>query len=177
MGHAVRVKQGDTLSSIAAANGVSSEDLVATNPNIANQNSIVPGQRITLPESNVPATNSSSTGRTVTVKKGDTLSKIAAANKVSLADLIAANPDIADPDLIYPGQTINIPGGGSPKTYTIKHGDTLNKIASSSGIPMEALKDANPRLKANPDSIHPGQCQVQSCNVNDNETCVLRRVV
>ena len=48
----------------------------------------------------------------ITVQEGDTLSKIAEAAGVSLEDLIAANPDIADPNLIYPGQAINIPGMG-----------------------------------------------------------------
>ncbi|RAL63997.1 hypothetical protein DID88_003185 [Monilinia fructigena] len=157
MGHTVIVKQGDTLSSIADANEVSLEDLAAANPNIANPNSIVPGQRITLPESSIPATNSSGTGHTVTVQPGDTLSKIAAANKVSLADLKAANPSIANSDLIYPGETINITRGDTLETYAIKQGDTLNKIASSFGITTEALKNANPQLKANPDLIHPGQ--------------------
>ena len=48
-----------------------------------------------------------------TVKSGDTLWDIARAHGVSLQSLIAANPQIANPDLIYPGQKINIPGGGN----------------------------------------------------------------
>jgi LysM repeat protein len=51
-------------------------------------------------------------GGQITVQEGDTLSQIAEAAGVSLEDLIAANPDIADPNLIYPGQAINIPGMG-----------------------------------------------------------------
>jgi len=45
--------------------------------------------------------------------------KIAAAHGISLDSLIAANPQICDPNLIYPGQVINIPEGrwapGPPK--------------------------------------------------------------
>ncbi|MFD1711849.1 SafA/ExsA family spore coat assembly protein [Ottowia sp. GY511] len=48
-----------------------------------------------------------------TVKSGDTLWAIARAHGVSLQSLIAANPQIANPDLIYPDQKINIPGGGA----------------------------------------------------------------
>ena len=48
-----------------------------------------------------------------TVKSGDTLWDIAQAKGVSLQALIQANPQIANPDLIYPGQQINIPSGGS----------------------------------------------------------------
>lgn len=49
------------------------------------------------------------TTTTYIVKKGDTLSKIAKAHKVTLKKLIAANPQIKNPDLIYPGQKITIP--------------------------------------------------------------------
>jgi len=46
---------------------------------------------------------------TYTVKSGDTLSHIASAYGISLKSLIAANPQISNPDLIYVGQKINIP--------------------------------------------------------------------
>lgn len=50
-----------------------------------------------------------------TVVPGDTLWDIAKANNVSLQELIAANPQIANPDLIYPGDKVNLPpGGGKP---------------------------------------------------------------
>jgi spore coat assembly protein SafA len=48
---------------------------------------------------------------TYTVQRGDCLWNIARANGVSLEALEAANPQIANPDLIFPGQQINIPGG------------------------------------------------------------------
>lgn len=44
-----------------------------------------------------------------TVERGDTLSAIAKQHGVSLQELIAANPQIKNIDLIYPGQKINIP--------------------------------------------------------------------
>ncbi|QJU59885.1 LysM peptidoglycan-binding domain-containing protein [Sphingomonas sp. AP4-R1] len=46
-----------------------------------------------------------------TVKSGDTLWDIARAHGVSLAALEAANPQIANPNLIFPNQQINLPGG------------------------------------------------------------------
>ena len=45
----------------------------------------------------------------VEVKSGDTLTAIAKDQGVSLQELIEANPQIDDPDLIFPGQKINIP--------------------------------------------------------------------
>lgn len=47
--------------------------------------------------------------KTYKVKKGDTLTKIAKAHKVTLKSLKAANPQIKNPDLIHPGDIITIP--------------------------------------------------------------------
>ncbi|HEY8350540.1 MAG TPA: SafA/ExsA family spore coat assembly protein [Clostridia bacterium] len=46
---------------------------------------------------------------TYTVKSGDTIWKIAAKHQVGMSEIIAANPQIKNPDLIYPGQKITIP--------------------------------------------------------------------
>lgn len=48
-------------------------------------------------------------GRTYVVQPGDTLSGIARRFEVSLSALLRANPQIDDPDRIFPGQVINIP--------------------------------------------------------------------
>jgi spore coat assembly protein SafA len=50
---------------------------------------------------------------TYVVKHGDTLWDIARAHGVSLAELEAANPQIRNPDLIYPGDHVNLPAGHS----------------------------------------------------------------
>ena len=44
-----------------------------------------------------------------TVVAGDTMWKIAVRYQVGLSEIKAANPRIANPDLIYPGQILNIP--------------------------------------------------------------------
>lgn len=54
----------------------------------------------------------------VKVKSGDTLSGIAAKAGVSLAAVKAANPQIANPSLIKPGQTVNIPAAAPAKAAT-----------------------------------------------------------
>lgn len=46
---------------------------------------------------------------TYTVQPGDSLWKIAVKHQVGISELIAANPQIANPDLIFPNQVINIP--------------------------------------------------------------------
>jgi LysM repeat protein len=63
---------------------------------ISTIDSLVPGEELVLPDY-------------VIVKKGNTLSRIADKFGVSLQDLIAANPTIMNPDLIHPGDKINLP--------------------------------------------------------------------
>jgi LysM repeat protein len=62
---------------------------------------------------------------THTVQPGDTLSGIAAQSGVSLINLEAANPQIANPNLIYAGQQVNVPDG--------KSGGTATATATASG--------------------------------------------
>ena len=44
-----------------------------------------------------------------TVVAGDTMWKIAVKYKVGTSEIIAANPQVANPNLIYPGQVLNVP--------------------------------------------------------------------
>lgn len=45
-----------------------------------------------------------------TVQKGETLSGIAKASEVTLKSVVNANPQIKNPDLIHPGDQVNVPG-------------------------------------------------------------------
>jgi len=74
---------------------------------------------VTLPDKGeVKASPTSITGRTTltagtyTVVQGDTLNRIASEYGVTTLQLIAANPQIDNPDLILPDQKINIPVSG-----------------------------------------------------------------
>jgi uncharacterized YkwD family protein/spore coat assembly protein SafA len=49
-----------------------------------------------------------------TVKSGDTMWKISVNHGVSLQSLIRANPQIANPNIIWRGMSINIPGQSAP---------------------------------------------------------------
>lgn len=100
-----------------------------------------------------------------TVQRGDTLSRIAQEHGVSLQELIESN-DLANPDLIFPGQTIVIPG--SEVVHVVARGETLARIASQYGTTARDLAQAN--SLANPDLIRIGQEIVVSGSAGSRST-------
>lgn len=98
------VQRGDTLSGIAAKFGTTWQTLQSLN-GIPNPNLIYAGQTLKVPGGAAPA---APVYNKYTVQKGDYLSSIAARTGQSLQSLIAKNPQISNPNLIYPGQVINI---------------------------------------------------------------------
>ena len=59
----------------------------------------------------------------ITIKQGDTLSKLATANGTTVAELMKANPNITNPNLIYAGKTLNVPTTGVGLAGTLPAGD------------------------------------------------------
>lgn len=98
------VKSGDTLSGIAAKYGISLAEIEKLNPSIKNPNLIYPGDKVKV--SGVTAAKP--VAAKYTVKKGDTLSGIAAAHHMTLSALEKLNPSIKNPNLIYPGDHITL---------------------------------------------------------------------
>lgn len=92
---------------------------------------------------------------TYTVKKGDTLSSIAAKYNTTYQK-IAADNNINNPNLIYPGQVLKINGSNKEeyKNYTIKRGDTLSSIAARYGTTYQYLAQIN--NIADPNKIYVG---------------------
>lgn len=62
-----------------------------------------------------------------TVKKGDTLSKIARANGTTLSEIKKANPNI-DPDKLRIGQSIKLPKAGSATEETVVVTNTITPV-------------------------------------------------
>ncbi len=83
---------------------------------------------------------------TYTVRAGDTLSRIAQNHGVSISELLAANPNITNPSLIYVGQRIAIPET-KLVSYTVQRGDTMWGIAKKFEISLAELQKANPQIK------------------------------
>lgn len=155
------VRAGDTLSSIASRYGTSYQELAKIN-GIANPNVINVGQVLKLSGSAPKPTGPPSVaGGTYTVVRGDSLSGIAQRYNTSWQTLAGLN-GISNPNVIYPGQKIKLPGGAAPanpqggsKTYTVKSGDNLSVIASKFGTSWQRLAQINGI--ADPNRIYPGQ--------------------
>lgn len=90
------------------------------------------------------------------IQPGDTLFAIARRFGITLAELLAANPQITNPDLVFPGQRIMIPVPAPPEVYVVRPGDTLFAIARRFGVTLEQLLAANPQI-TDPDRIFPGE--------------------
>ena len=95
--------------------------------------------------------------QTYTVQSGDTLSGIADRYGTSWQHLAELN-GLADPNIIYPGQTLVIDGSApapAAQTYTVQSGDTLSGIASAYGTSWQRLAEINGI--SDPNVIYPGQ--------------------
>ncbi len=57
----------------------------------------------------VHTASASGAGLSHTVVKGDTMWKLAVKYRIGTQEIIEANPQISDPNLIYPGQILHIP--------------------------------------------------------------------
>lgn len=147
----VVVKPGETLSEIADRHGISLTRLMQAN-GITNPNLVVAGQSLRLPGSSAAGAGSSS-GASVTVQPGDTLSDIADRQGISLNQLMQAN-GITNPDMVVAGQKLVLPGSrrataaAAPRElptapYTVKSGETISEIADRFGTSTERLIQLN----------------------------------
>ncbi len=76
---------------------------------------------------------------TYTVQPGDSMWKIAVKYQVGLSEIIAANPQIKNPSLIYPNQVLTIPQVSQTVTsYEQRVIDLTNQRRAQNGLP--ALK-------------------------------------
>ena len=168
-----RVKPGDTLYDIGLQHNLSVSQLKALNR--LNSDTIHPGDVLVLGEedANKPApATPATTAATYTVKSGDTLSRIAAQFKMSVAEIAALN-QISNVNAINVGQVLKVTGAtantntntnqtntSKPTTsnaasYTVQSGDTLSKIAASHQMSLSQLAALNGIT--NPNLIRVGQ--------------------
>lgn len=112
----VTVQWGDTLSGIALLCGTTVHAIRAANPGLGWW--VYAGQTLYIPSGYTPPAPQPSYGGTYIVQWGDTLGKIAARTGTSVSALLAVNPQISNPSLIYAGQMIYLPAGTyNPPTH------------------------------------------------------------
>lgn len=168
------VQPGDSMYSIAQRYGISLNALIAANPQISNPSQIYPCDVLCVPGGSshicrVPASCPPGFSSRYTVQPGDTMYLIAERYGVCLNALIAANPQISNPSLIYPCDVLCVPGPMPPPPacrnpescprgfkgrYTVKPGDTMYFIAKRHGVSLDDLIAANPQI-TNPSIIFP----------------------
>ncbi len=124
------VEDGDTLSSIAQKYNIKLETILWAN-SLTAKSIIRPGQKITL----LPVD-----GVLYTVKKGDTVGKIAALHESGSQKIITYN-DIADPTKIHAGDAIIIPDGRPlPQVSPIKPPKTGGNMAQGNDVPAPSAE-------------------------------------
>ncbi|MBC1636856.1 1,4-beta-N-acetylmuramoylhydrolase [Listeria welshimeri] len=193
------VVKGDSLWKIATKYNVSVANLKSWN-NLKSDNIYI-GQKLKVTAGSTSNTSKPNTGsntntskpststnaKTYTVKKGDSLWKIATNNKVTIANLKSWNN--LKSDFIYPGQTLKVSASSTSsntnsskpstssstntskpntnaKTYTVKKGDSLWKIANQNKTTVTNLKSWN-NLKS--DNIYIGQkLKVSAGSITNN---------
>jgi LysM repeat protein len=158
------VRRGETLSSVAARYGTTTQAIVQAN-GLPNPNYIYAGQRLIIPGAGNSGAASSGasqpgSGQAYTVRRGDTLFSIASRHGTTVAAIMQANS--LRSSLIYVGQRLAISGAGSSgtanssgaassgasqpgsgQTYTVRRGDTLSGIAARHGTTVAAIMQAN----------------------------------
>lgn len=157
------VQWGDSLSGIAAACGTTVNAIFAVNPNLGWY--IYAGQVINLPGYYQTGYYQASyytaptyyaqpvAGQSYVIQPGDTLANIASRIGSSVQAVMANNPQIWNPSVIYVGQVIQLPA--APTYYTVCRGDTLFSIATRFGTTTASLQYLNGLW--NPNWIYAGQ--------------------
>lgn len=176
------VQPGDTVSTIAARHGLRTADVLAVN-GLSWSSIIHPGQVLILGAApaapvSTPAAPVSAVAGSHVVTGGDTISSIAQQHGLSVDALLAAN-GLGWSSIIYPGQSVAIPGAASPEAsaapppepaapappatpavptagaHTVGAGDTITAIAQLHGVTTQAVLDANGLDRSA--IIYPGQ--------------------
>lgn len=129
------VRRGESLWGIAERYGVSESAIKTANRRSSDM--VIEGETLLIPGASTgtgqsgSSTLQSGTGTHI-VRRGESLSKIAAAYRVSTASLQKAN-GITNPDLIQEGQPLVIPGSSGNTSRPVVYNKSKTKAKSSSG--------------------------------------------
>jgi membrane-bound lytic murein transglycosylase D len=162
------VRRGDTLTRISRLYNVPIRDIMTAN-RLRNNQPIIIGQRLTIPNpgysetvassQSLPDYSSKNEKIIYTVRKNDTLGHIAERYGTRASNIRHWN-NLRYGQYIYPGQKLVL---WVPKSdmahagnsmYTVQRGDSLHRISQKTGVSVNRLKQLNPGI--NPSRIYPG---------------------
>lgn len=126
-------------------------------------------------------------GKDYVVQHGDTMSGIAKSHNVSQDDLMKANPQVLNPDVIYPGQHLTIPdapakadsdggvkveAGANPKSYKESYDKAKEKLTGTSETPQPGTTSKtknDPKITVGPDGVGGSNTRTQSTTTNGTD--------
>ena len=195
-----KVIRGDTLWGIARKNSISLNALLGSNPSLSKSSKLSIGQEVMIPGGDSPSVlqqvspvvpkviETGSSSGTYVVQSGDSLSRIARNNQVSLSALMEIN-GMNSRSVIRPGQTLMLPGESngittisSPvivpagaTTHIVKKGENLTRIASVYGVSIKQIMEWNGMSDAG--KIRVGQSLIVSgASSNSSSETVIEEV-
>jgi LysM repeat protein len=152
---AYRVRQGDTISQIAARSGSSVRALLAAN-GLRLTGIIRPGQLLVLASLGTPAAVERKARRPAArpvvhvVRPGECVSVIALRYRLS-TDLVLRANRLTGPAVIHPGQKLVLPGAtgrptrpvGTTSAHVVRRGETVTAIARRYGVSVASVLAVN----------------------------------
>lgn len=148
-----KVKEGDTVESIAREYLADPRVIVAYEPNgLQESQELKPDQAIVVPDGKRPPRDKSITYK---VKPGETLSSIALRFDLTVETITLAN-SIDDPDSVREGtELVLLPISGMK--HEVKQGDSINSIAQLYRVDPKAIVDYKPNHLSPDSQLEVGQ--------------------
>lgn len=83
----------------------------------------------------IPSISFAQQPQVYTVQTGDSLWKIAVRYQIGITEIIQANPQFKNPDLIYPGEKVTIPNLSTTKSIENDVIQLVNQVRTKDGLP------------------------------------------
>ena len=159
----ITVKSGDTVNALAASYGVSADEIVKAN-GLSNRNLIIVGQKLEISaaeDTTAAATGLSADGKSYTVQAGDSLSKIAQATGVSVAQLESINGLASDVIVVGTQLSLTAPAA-TTSTQTQTATPAKTQTAAAPAATTTKVATAAPAAQTTQAAAAPAQTQTTS---------------